>query len=290
MKRFGWLDIVTIVLAVASCAFTLPAVVRNLTTPPLRPNVPTLFAGTRFDLPGIELHRPRGTMAIVVDTPCLECSPNIAAYNSLIETAENRGIQVLLIAPRASVLADLGIHGASAKSLVRSPRELGLGRVPSVVWLSDDGTLVQRWQGVLSVTSRRQIEDILHQQPVPPPLLNGDISRDLLARLVEDRNLQSRLLFLDVRNRREFAKDHRDGSLNIPFDELSMRIRHEVDPGSVVIIDCKSITAYECDLSKRVFEGEGYRSVASVDRTANRPELCAKDDDDDSVVAVLNRP
>jgi len=81
----------------------------------------------------------------------------------------------------------------------------------------------------------------------------GSLSVDHLAQL-KRRNA----LVLDVRTRAEYADGHVAGSLNIPLNELSDRLR-ELDPARPVIACCAS--GARSAKAKGMLEAAGFREV-----------------------------
>ena len=56
-------------------------------------------------------------------------------------------------------------------------------------------------------------------------------------------------LVLDPREREEFARDHRPGAINLPYDEIEMRARAELPRDRDIIIDCALGIAFPCQVA-----------------------------------------
>jgi rhodanese-related sulfurtransferase len=54
---------------------------------------------------------------------------------------------------------------------------------------------------------------------------------------------------LDIRDRTDFKRGHRDGAVNIPRDELSVRAGIELDRSRPVVIDCSSEATVVCHMA-----------------------------------------
>jgi TonB family protein len=54
---------------------------------------------------------------------------------------------------------------------------------------------------------------------------------------------------LDIRDRTDFKRSHRDGAVNIPRDELSVRAGIELDRLRPVVIDCSSEATVVCHIA-----------------------------------------
>ncbi len=96
--------------------------------------------------------------------------------------------------------------------------------------------------------------------PPPPPQPRTVVASDIpLAEIGLDqfRDLlkKSRPTVLDVRTRADFARAHHDGAINIPFDELPVRGRIELDKSRPVVIDCSRVENAICRLAAHRLEG-----------------------------------
>jgi hypothetical protein len=69
-------------------------------------------------------------------------------------------------------------------------------------------------------------------------------------------NLASaRPIMLDVRERADFKRGHRDGAVNIPADELNVRAWIELDRSRPVVIDCSQTATARCQIAARRLVG-----------------------------------
>jgi hypothetical protein len=83
-----------------------------------------------------------------------------------------------------------------------------------------------------------------------PPAMTADhaVSSDIEIGDVEFARLQAtaKPVVLDIRERDEFARGHRDGAINIPRDELPIRAYIELDRDRTVVIDCARTDTAAC--------------------------------------------
>jgi rhodanese-related sulfurtransferase len=79
-----------------------------------------------------------------------------------------------------------------------------------------------------------------------------EIGEQELARLL---TATPRLTLLDIRERQDFERGHRDGAVNIPRDELAIRGWIEVDRGQPVVIDCARVETSSCQQAARLLAG-----------------------------------
>lgn len=63
-------------------------------------------------------------------------------------------------------------------------------------------------------------------------------------------------MILDVRERPDFRRRHRERAVNIPLDELSVRSWLEIDRTGTVVIDCSYTETFSChNAAQRLIEG-----------------------------------
>ena len=89
----------------------------------------------------------------------------------------------------------------------------------------------------------------------PPPVvthnesLAEEIGEPELGRLL---TATSRPTILDIRERPDFKRSHRDGAVNIPRDELAVRSWIEIDRTRPVVIDCSQAETSQCQQAARL--------------------------------------
>jgi rhodanese-related sulfurtransferase len=67
-----------------------------------------------------------------------------------------------------------------------------------------------------------------------------------------------RILLLDVRTREGYQAGHLPGALNIPFEELPVRVQ-ELPKSKEIITYCWDVTCLLCTKAAYVLAGRGYR-------------------------------
>ena len=67
------------------------------------------------------------------------------------------------------------------------------------------------------------------------------------------------LVLLDVRTREGYGEAHLPGAINIPFDELPMRMK-ELPKGKEIIAYCWDVTCILCTKAAYVLAKAGYRA------------------------------
>ena len=87
-------------------------------------------------------------------------------------------------------------------------------------------------------------------------------------RRIDEAELQSLLeigsavVVVDTRDRELYARDHRDGAINLPLRELQLRAAVELPPAQVVIVDCYRGLEGMCDIAGRILRLVGVPDVA----------------------------
>jgi rhodanese-related sulfurtransferase len=71
-------------------------------------------------------------------------------------------------------------------------------------------------------------------------------------------------LLLDVRERHEFRRQHTDGAVNLPFDELPVRARPELVSARSIAIDCAFANSVMCDQAGQVLRRLGFAHLKVV--------------------------
>jgi rhodanese-related sulfurtransferase len=227
------------------------------------PYVPTVFPGMRLILPGVEFRGSTGTIVFALTAPCLDCSPAMASYRRLVNVAKEHRVAIVLVTDKIDWVRSQGFATDGITVLNERGDRFGIGLNPGVLWISDDGVLIQQWMGNIDQIEFSQVEAKLLKLQSVPAQLNGEFSDALLRRISDTEGL----VFLDIRERVDFARfAHRAEALNIPLDELDIRARHELDETAPTIIDCSVVGPGVCDYAKILLEAQGFRSVSLLNR------------------------
>lgn len=72
------------------------------------------------------------------------------------------------------------------------------------------------------------------------------------------------LTVLDVRDRDLFSRNHLDGAVNIPLDELFIRLRHEVDQSRPLIVDCGRLSNSLCGAVGKSQATKGFKQLIAT--------------------------
>jgi rhodanese-related sulfurtransferase len=84
--------------------------------------------------------------------------------------------------------------------------------------------------------------------------------------------MSAKPLILDVRTPQEFHSGHAPGSINIPLDELGVRLG-ALDPNAVIHACCAG--GGRSQMAKRILDGAGFRRVSDAGSWQNAQRLAS---------------
>jgi rhodanese-related sulfurtransferase len=85
---------------------------------------------------------------------------------------------------------------------------------------------------------------ITHDETTAEEIGESELGKLLAAR--------PRPTLLDIRERADFKRGHREGAVNIPRDELAVRGWIEIDRSRPVVIDCSQVETAQCQQAARM--------------------------------------
>jgi rhodanese-related sulfurtransferase len=110
-------------------------------------------------------------------------------------------------------------------------------------------------------------EEMVAQQEAEASVVRGDTSHETLPEIDEGELKQVEagraVVIVDVRSRDAYGRGHRDGSINLPFPELTFRSRIELQRGMSVVVDC-SFSQQWCNEAAEILSQEGFRDVLKL--------------------------
>ena len=80
---------------------------------------------------------------------------------------------------------------------------------------------------------------------------------------------KEQLLLLDIRERAAYAMNHKDGSRNIPLDELPVRAQNELPMDRTIVIYASDLS--EADLAYSILDGQGFAQLLILQRNTTQP-------------------
>ena len=69
-------------------------------------------------------------------------------------------------------------------------------------------------------------------------------------------------VILDIRSRDEFRNEHKPLAINIPIDELDVRLVPEIPRTKKIVIDCSAIRSNVCEVVSHSIQSKGFRYVS----------------------------
>ena len=229
-----------------------------------------LREGSRFPLLNIDWGRHEQTLVMILQTKCLYCDQSEPFYRDIrLGLAGRSDVSLIAVLPdssdqdtdyfkRARTVAD-DVMLTSLKGL----KEYGLQSTPTLVLVNRAGLITGLWVGKLPTQKESEVLSKLHL----PDIRNG-------IRTIDENELQhlkrsgQKTVLLDLRQREEYARDHLDGSKNIPFDELKVRAINELAPTDFIVL-YEGESGELTQLADALLKQEGFTNVAAWRRLIN---------------------
>jgi hypothetical protein len=200
-------------------------------------------------------------------------------------------MEVIVVVPdRASAeFAKRELNAPWSSVVVTRLRSVGIEGTPTVAVLSPEHRVLHLWTGALPpalqeaassqaisslhILSEPDISQITIVSAKGTSRVSGDDSSGkALDKMTEDDLSkwlkETKTRTLDISTRDVFARTGRPSSINIPFDEVSVRARYELDNKAPWVIDCSQVDAAQCDMSSYLLRKEGFNSLVILDRGA----------------------
>ena len=129
---------------------------------------------------------------------------------------------------------------------------LGIKSVPTLAILDRNGVVTDMWAGKLSPLKEKALMSKLRLEDTRSPD-EWSIKEADLERKVINKEL---LVLLDIRERADFALNHRNGARNIPLDELPVRAQNELPLDRTIVIYGNDPS--EADLAYSILDTQGF--------------------------------
>jgi rhodanese-related sulfurtransferase len=212
----------------------------------------------------------RQTAILVLSTPCESCLQNTGFYQTLTKASPGKFDVIATfdtsVSDGTGYLKALDI--SVSQVIHASRRSLGVESLPTLLLVDDIGRERRRWEGILNSLQRAEIAEALGfglpaaSAAVPSaslraqagsaatPLERQSVAAPSVNSLKDALDDPGQLVIVDSRPRSEFGLSHLDGSINIPYDELTVRIPHEIDTSKNVFVFCDHCRECEKAISK----------------------------------------
>jgi hypothetical protein len=230
-----------------------------------------------------------GTRAVFVfaSNSCPLSMKSIEFHEQLIEKAREVGTAVRFVVPSEASAQWYATRLAIPHSqiVVDDLGSLGIRGTPTILLRNAAGRVEGLWEGFLPPNEQRavvaRLSGHLHSLESPPldslairpapdetaPEL--PIEQQNAPELLSDfqvQNLDITHTVIDVRERKDYEPGPIKNELNIPFRELSVRARIELNPGLPTTIDCSSTDVDVCDLATAELLTMKFSNVSVLDR------------------------
>jgi hypothetical protein len=230
--------VLDLVVCVAVCVFAV-AVVRyvqdRVTGGVDTENVRTI--GSSLAIPGLSLGDTPKTVIIALQAECEYCDASMSFYRDLAAVSGGRSFQIVAVVPHAAAAGSemLKAAGVDIPQVVRADfGRLRISATPTVILADRNGTVQNVWIGKLA----SRTEDLIFAKlGVQRPARSA--TAEPADRLREVREMLDRgVPVIDTRIRAQFVTANIAGSVNIPLDEIEMRLLHEVPRDRDVLVYC----------------------------------------------------
>ena len=199
---------------------------------------------------------------------CTPCELSRRFDETLFKEAIARGVRVAVLIP------DTDKNQPSFDKRVRVQRvnfrSVGVFKHPTLLIVDALGKITDLWAGRMTEREEERALARVAGNPKASPYAQGDIAEAAWVQLEPRYNG----ILLDVRERKDFARYHRQSAANIPVDEVEIRSRHELDQTKPVVIDCTSTPEARCRVASEILSIQGFESVAVLNPGSVAPQ-CA---------------
>lgn len=142
---------------------------------------------------------------------------------------------------------------------------LGIKSVPTLAILDRNGVVTDMWVGKLPPMAERSLMSKLGLEDTRPANEWSITDADLARKLAN----KDQLVLLDIRNRQAYTTTHREGSKNIPLDELPIRAQNELPLESMIVV--YSNDQSETDLAYSILETQGFTRIVFLIQDTTAP-------------------
>lgn len=247
------------------------------------------------------------TLVLALSVQCQECLQSYGFYKELSKAAPGKFDMIAAFDddPEEGQRRLRALDIAVQQVALVPKQALGIDATPALLLVDGRGFIKQRWIGLLNSLQRNEVASSLGivlptgeapvqsavvPIPIAPPGSIAPLGPGPSAPSISEKPSVSRLktafasparaVIIDVRTRDAFKQLRIDGAINIPRDELVIRLLHEVDLAKSVFLFCDQCEECErvipsvaqrvlCRLSLDVLRDLGALDVVVIDATLN---------------------
>lgn len=209
---------------------------------PMRTQVQVPTVGARVPLDA-DWTKHSDTVIVAIQTDCAFCDASMPFYDTLVRhrPASSYGIIIVTPLPPQAGRALLAAHKIPVEDVdVRQAplASLRVGSTPTLMLVGSDGRIKRAWVGQLPEYREREVLSLLgvsSLSSVTPDSTAFSIAKWPLSNQQPPAPI---VTVIDTRSRKDYAAEHVQGSLNIPIDELSVRLPHELLSDAEAVVIC----------------------------------------------------
>jgi hypothetical protein len=207
--------------------------------------------GSEVTLPGLNWAANGRTLILALQVSCPYCKQSMSFYRSILQSGAGKFHSVAVL---PDVVEDSTAYLARSALSITDIRQanldsMGITGTPTILIVDRQGKVDASWTGKLSTEREEEVFRKLNihrtltparQSEVTPSQLQGNDADVVSVKRIAAawRNLP----LIDTRTRQEFTALHLKKSINIPIDELEIRLAHEVPSDREILFLCRGRT------------------------------------------------
>lgn len=230
------------------------------------PISPTIGPSARISIKGLDWAQSDQTLLLAIQGNCKYCAESARFYREIIQGLSGRkDIRVVAVFPEGfseggNYLSQLGLAINESKNA--SLPSLGIKEVPALVLVDKNGVVSNVWIGQLPPKKEAEVITALKLKNARPVSEWTMDETELKQRV----NNHQSVTVLDLRTRMAYAQNHREGSKNIPLDELDARAMNELSRTDPIVLDGGD--ELMTDSAYTLLNRQGFNSVFILRRDA----------------------
>ncbi|MEX1128522.1 MAG: rhodanese-like domain-containing protein [Vicinamibacterales bacterium] len=186
--------------------------------------------GSVVDVSEADWTRHQATLLIAVQADCTACDTSVDFYRDLLASNVAGAFHPVVVVPYSAAagarqVKEYGLDIADVRS-VRF-ETLGIPGTPTIMLVGPDGRLRKAWIGKLPASAEDAVFRALGIQRLARTSKVVRPGNYVSLEPATFATYAPRPLVLDTRPREEFRQAHVAGAVNIPAEEISLRLRHE---------------------------------------------------------------
>jgi rhodanese-related sulfurtransferase len=202
-----------------------------------KPDSPTIGPSAKIVIEGLDWTKSEQTLLVAIRKDCQFCAESTRFYRESIQGLNGRSdIRVVALFPEGfseaeNYLSEMGLSVSETKEALLP--SLGIQRVPTLALIDKNGIVSNVWIGKLPPKIEAEVIAALRLTNARP-VSDWTMDEKELKRRIDN---HEPMIILDLRTRTAYAQNHRDGSKNIPLDELDARAINELSQTDTIVLD-----------------------------------------------------